>query len=195
MGIGPFTGSARATLGVMTALVLGFGAFRDVLDNPSSRLARSIDGRIVGVRQTILRGFEMPVSYERCFDQTLALAAEHRPAFVLGFGVAAGRVAALVESTARNRANHTIADVDGSFISEHGSGPLQIESRYAASLANALGLGCSPDAGEYVCNSWMYRVLRAGLPAAFVHLPAEGLDADRVAEGFGRFLDAEFARG
>ncbi len=137
----------------------------------------------------------MPVSYERCLDVTLALAAAHRPVFVLGFGVAVVRTAAQVETTARNRANHSIADVDGSFISEHGSGPLQIESRYAPSLAAALGLTCSPDAGEYVCNSWMYRVLRAGLPAAFVHLPSEGLDADRVAEGFGRFLDGEFARG
>lgn len=137
----------------------------------------------------------MPVSYERCLDVTLALAAEHRPVFVLGFGVAVGRMEPLVESTARNRANQHVADVDGSFISEHGSGPLQIESRYAPSLAAALGLACSPDAGEYVCNSWMYRVLRAGLPAAFVHLPAEGLEADRVADGFGRFLDAEFARG
>ena len=179
----------------MTALVLGFGAFGDVVDNPSSRLALALDGRIVGARRNILRGFEMPVSYERCLNVTLALAAEHRPAFVLGFGVAVVRGAALVETTARNRANLHLADVDGSFISEHGSGPLEIGCPHAPSLATALGLACSPDAGEYVCNSWMYRVLRAGLPAAFVHLPSEGLDADRVAEGFGRFLDAEFPRG
>ncbi len=137
----------------------------------------------------------MPVSYERGFELTLALATEHRPAFVLGFGVAVGRAVAMVETTARNRANLSIADIDGSFISEHGSGPLQIESRHASALALALGLGCSPDAGEYVCNSWMYRALRAGLNAAFVHLPMEGMDADLVADGFGRFLDAGPARG
>lgn len=177
----------------MTALVLGFGPFGEVTENPSSRLAGALDGRIVGSGGTRVVGQEMPVSYIRCLDFTLALVAEHRPDFVLGIGVAVARTRATVETTARR---HFLGrtDVDGEQAQSLPDGPNQLECPDAAPLALALGLDCSADAGDYVCNHWFYGALLAGLPAAFLHIPQGEMDADSTAERIGAFLDARFAR-
>ncbi len=60
-------------------------------------------------------------------------------------------------------------------------GPLVLPVTVNASrLAEALGTSLSDDAGDYVCNGWLYRVLRARPRAriGFVHLPPEGMEAD-----------------
>ena len=172
---------------VMTALVLGFGPFGAVTDNPSSRLALALDGRAVGAGHALV-GRIMPVSYQRSFEVTMVAVAAVRPAFVLGVGVAMTRSASLVERFARNYAHGSVPDVDGEMRRDHGTGTLLAECAAAAELAAALGFGVSEDAGEYVCNAWLFQALRARLPCAFLHVPEAGADPDQVASGLGRFL-------
>lgn len=121
------------------------------------------------------------------------MVAEHRPVFVLGIGVAVTRPLATVETTARRHALGR-TDVDGAQSQPREEGPDELDCPDAARLALALGLDCSADAGDYVCNHWFYGALLSGYPAAFLHISEVGLDADSTAERIGAFLDARFAR-
>ena len=71
-----------------TVLITGFGPFPGVADNPSARLARALDGRVVGGVRFV--GEVLPVSYRRAPAQTLRLAAAHKADAILGTGVARG---------------------------------------------------------------------------------------------------------
>ncbi len=170
----------------LNALVLGFGPFGEVVDNPSARVACAVSGRRVGGVDII--GEAMPVSYGRSVTLALVRAAQLRPALVLGIGVAVRREVAMVERYGRNRAATRAADIDGVRVRNHGEGPGVLESPYAEELAGALGVPLSDDAGSYVCNAWLYRSLRCGLPAAFLHVPAQGIEPERVAEAVARVV-------
>ena len=69
------------------ALVMGFGPFGEVVDNPSCALATALDGTLAGPFR--IAGRTMPVSYRRCLETTAAAVAELAPTVVLGIGVAA----------------------------------------------------------------------------------------------------------
>lgn len=169
----------------MVVLVLGFGPFGVVVDNPARRLALASTG-VVGACRVV--GREMPVSYDRCEAVTLDAVRELAPAFVLGVGVARTRAVAELESVGRNAATTTEPDVDGVALADHGHGPLELPVQHAEALARALGVPLSTDAGGYVCNSWLYRSLRAGLPAAFLHVPLEGFAPDRLRNALAAFV-------
>ena len=48
-------------------------------------------------------------------------------------------------------------------------------------LAQLLDAGVSSDAGGYVCNAWAWTVPQAlDAPAAFVHVPPEGMPPERL---------------
>ena len=171
----------------MQILVVGFGPFLDVADNPAARLARAIDGLRDGPHA--VAGRELPVSYARAPALTRGWADELGAGFTLGIGVARGRTHAAVERIGRRRADAALADVDGVKLADlvpagEGDGaPEQLRCADAEAVAGALGVGVSDDAGAYVCNGWLYAVLRAGLRAAFLHVPPAGLDPGRFAEG------------
>lgn len=169
----------------MTLLVLGFGPFGAIVDNPSARLARALDGRSAG--PATLAGFEMPVSYQRCVQFTRARVVDLAPAFVLGIGVAANRTVAKVEEQAVNRVMPGRPDVDGRVPFGLGEGPDVVTSADAWLLANALGVEISPDAGRYVCNAWLYQAIRGRIRAGFLHVPPQGYDVDGLVEGLARF--------
>lgn len=171
----------------MTVLVLGFGAFGAVNDNPSARLARALDGTVVGSMRIV--GEEMPVSYRRSLTFTRARVNAVRPDFVLGIGVAVDRADAKIEEQAVNRVMAGRPDVDGRVPARLGRGPRLLVCEAAPRLAAAMGLALSPDAGTYVCNAWLYRSIRAGWRCAFLHVPAEGMAAERVLAGLGRFAE------
>lgn len=174
----------------MTVVVLGFGAFGSVPENPSARIARAVDGLRIGAGNLTVVGRVMPVSYARSYEFTRSVIAEVQPVFVLGIGVATGREGPMVERVGRNVASATVPDVDDTVLTDHGAGAPTLECDWAAPLAAALRLPLSDDAGEYVCNSWLYRVLRAELPAAFLHVPLSGYAPEALAAGLGRFFDA-----
>ncbi|MCA9568732.1 MAG: hypothetical protein KC656_12860 [Myxococcales bacterium] len=157
----------------MTVLVLGFGPFGEVSDNPARRLALFADGRGTGVR---IVGREMPVSYVRCLAVTLEAVAEVRPDVVLGIGVGRSRMGPEVELLAR-RAVSEHPDVDG--LRGVLEGPDTLPS--TLDLADALGCERSTDAGTYVCNGWLYQALRhLTVPVGFLHVPPAGMDARRL---------------
>lgn len=168
-------------------LVMGFGPFLHVHDNPAERLARALDGRVVG--DVRLVGRVMPVSYRRAADVSLAAIEEVRPIAVLGIGVATGRLAALVERWGVPGSTPEHPDVDGQRIDTEG--PVRVATHAPEALAEALGIGVSDDAGRYVCNAWIHAVVpRAGRRAGFLHVPEAGFDPDRLAQGL-----AAWARG
>lgn len=169
-----------------SVLLTGFGPFLDVADNPSGALVRALDGRRAA--GFTLVGRTLPVSYRRGPQRALELAASVRPALVLGFGVHRGG-ALQVERTGR-RAVGATADVDGACPPDLGEGPDTLTATLdTASLAASLQADLSDNAGSYVCNAWLYTVLRDGaLPAAFVHIPPRPADAAAVLRGLTRFL-------
>lgn len=171
----------------MTLLVLGFGSFGTITTNPSARLARGLHGVRAGPATII--GLDMPVSYRRSATFTHARANEHRPAFVLGIGVAANRSVALIEEQAVNRVMPGRPDIDGRVPHGLGDGPDVVQSADAWVLAQALGVELSPDAGRYVCNAWLYQTIRSGQRAGFLHVPPDGFDILRLGEGLGRFAE------
>lgn len=162
---------------VRPILVTGFGPFLDVDDNPSAALARAVDGAVVAGVPVV--GVVLPVSYRRGPSQVVALCDQLRPRLVLGLGVARQRSCVTVERFGR-RALGSTPDVDGGAPAEVGAGPELVAATLDPSLLAALlGAELSDDAGGYVCNAWAWEVpLRAGAPAAFVHVPPGGMPVD-----------------
>ena len=167
-------------------LVLGFGPFGEVVDNPAARLARGIDGRISGAVRFV--GREMPTSYRRVVAFTEAVIAEVRPDVVVGIGVARSRSGIEVERVARNLADPTLPDNDGECRSFLDDGPSERTCDRAAELAACLGCDVSDDAGRYVCNAWLYFALARSVPSFFVHVPDSEPSVDGFLGGLSRFL-------
>jgi pyroglutamyl-peptidase len=166
-------------------LVLGFGPFADIADNPAARLARAVDQARAG--RARVRGEVMPVSYHRAARFTLERAQAVSPVAVLGVGVARGRARPALELHAFN--DVTGLDIDGQCpgrLDLHG--PPRIEATAdCRSLGRALDVDLSPDPGRYVCNAWLYRAChpasRHRPPAAFLHIPASGFSPERLIAG------------
>ena len=139
--------------------------------NPAETLVRALDGDRVRGHTVVAQ--VMPVSHRSAHLETLALARSHGPVLVLGIGVATGRSALSVERQAR-RAVGVRPDVNGEVLALP-RGPRVLPVGVDTDrLAAALGSELSDDAGDYVCNGWLYRVLRAapGPQVGFLHLPA-----------------------
>lgn len=168
-----------------TLLVVGFGPFLTVVDNPASRLARALDGRILGSLQVV--GREIPVLYEEGPALTLQWMQEYRPSAVLGIGVAVGRRQPMVEQQGFRRTDPYLEDAGGHRLADlDPEGPEKVQSTADVPLlARAIGAEISEDAGKYVCNAWLYRVVRRGgsVPVAFLHVPAEGMPLEQLAGG------------
>ena len=154
-------------------LLAGFGPFEDVRRNPAETLVRAADGvRVCG--QT-LRGLVLPVSYRRAPAKTLALADLPLRA-VIGVGVAMTREGISLERGADRPRRGAPPDIDGATPPSF-RGPSRVEAGFSfPEFASGLGAVFSDDAGDYVCNAWLYQVQSAlGIPVGFVHLPPCGL--------------------
>lgn len=167
-------------------LVTGFGPFLDVVDNPSARLAESVHRSRVGDHDVV--GLVVPVDYEAAVAQSLAAGAG--AALVLGTGVARGRREALLELRAFRERSETpdVRGVCGGL--NAAEGPDVVLATLREDAADALGVGCSEDAGRYVCNAWLYGVAR-GLPrvrVGFLHVPPAGFSAERLLAGLARLV-------
>jgi len=169
-----------------TVLITGFGPFPGVPDNPTATLARAVHGRRIGSVRFV--GDVLPVSYRRAPEQTLALIDAHKADHVVGTGVSRHVSSPVVESVARWVSESTV-DVEGQTRTLL-EGPPQRASSWAPAVAEGLGAPLSRDAGRYVCNAWLYRVLGThhGPRAAFVHMPPAPIDADAFCQGIARAL-------
>lgn len=163
----------------MKVLITGFGPFPGVPDNPSGRLARALDGARGPGWQVV--GLEIPTSYARAPGLTVQAARQHRVDVVIGTGVATARPFPELERTGRAALRPT-PDADGVT-----APPLPGPDLVPATLdlvrwGEALGCGISEDAGGYVCNAWLHQVAQAlaPVPVGFLHIPAAGLDPERV---------------
>ena len=172
-------------------LVVGFGPFLDVQDNPAARLADAIDGMVrPGLR---IIGRRMPVSYLRAPRLTRQWAAAVGAAAVVGVGVARRRTVVTVESRGQRDRSGGAADVDGEQPSclEPGGPASVMVTMPPQPLARALGAVVGDDAGRYVCNAWIYRVVRAlgaQVPVAFIHIPPAGLRAEHLADALAQVI-------
>lgn len=170
----------------MHVLVTGFGSFLDVVDNPSGRLALAIDGYHDDLLE--VTGRVLPVSYRRGPATAVALARSLAVDAVLGLGVAVGRTALSVERRAVRCVDPGVPDIDGDGVDAiQLDGPDErLATMPVIQLAEALGATVSEDAGRYVCNAWLYQVtaaLGSEVPVGFVHLPADGMEPDRLLAG------------
>lgn len=175
-------------------LIVGFGSFGTITDNPAARLARALDGRLAGQRPCV--GREIPVRYREGIAETLALAAQLRPAAVIGIGVAANRPLPWVESVGVRLGDPAILDEAREGIADlEPGGPERAEATAPVErLAAAMGIGVSADAGRYVCNAWLYRVVRAigaEVPVTFLHIPLAGMAPERALAGMGAVWGGE----
>lgn len=163
----------------------GFGPFDAIQDNPARSLALAVDGAFAaGVE---IRGAEMPVSYARSVAVTVARIAALSPRAVLGVGVAADRSAAMIERGAGRRVTTQRADIDGVIAPALPPGPERLPSGPVVDLARALDVALSDDAGCYVCNAWLYRMLlEAAVPVVFLHVPMSGYPAERLVQALGQ---------
>jgi len=170
-------------------LVTGFGAFSDAPTNPAETLVRRLTGRRV-LGETVLCQV-LPVSYWRGPGEALALAALLQPRLVVGVGVAVRRSVVSVEVTARPETDPEKPDVDGQIPGHLKPGPDQVRATVDVSrLAQALDAELSEDAGDYVCNAWLYRVVLGlpQVPVGFVHIPPTGLDPDLMMRGLAALI-------
>lgn len=167
----------------MTLLVTGFGPFGDVGDNPSARAVEQLADRWTPPGDARLVTEILPVSFNRATARVRELIDQHRPAVVLGVGLAAGRQRLGLERVAVNLADARIPDVDGAQPVDHEVRPGEPTARLATlpvkaclQALHAAGLPAelSLTAGSYVCNAVMYAAIAAApasTRAGFLHIP------------------------
>lgn len=167
----------------MNVLVTGFGPFLDVVHNPSGVLAREVDG--LQIRGARLHGLELPVTWE-CARQVVDRARAIDARIVVGLGVDRNSASVDVETRGYNLAEGVDAlGTRGPRALSEGGPNLVHATVDARALAVALGGRVDDDAGRYVCNAWLYGVVR-GLPdrqVVFVHVPRGGMAVERLVQG------------
>jgi pyroglutamyl-peptidase len=184
--------------GVPKLLVTGFGPFPGAPANPTEALVRALAHAppetfgAAGFRAVVL-----PTEYRRSWSILRRLYARFAPDVVVHFGLSGRADAIMIERTAHRRCASDRPDAVG-FAPRRGlarrTGPetlastLPAEAIVAALLQAGFPAAASDHAGDYVCNTTLYRSLAE--PAAFprrigfVHVPPEGaggLSRERLA--------------
>jgi pyroglutamyl-peptidase len=150
-----------------TILATGFGAFPGAPTNPTAWLIEDFATWSPPVR-LITR--VLPVTYDVWETTLLPLLEEAKPDAVVAFGLRAQATGFTFERLARNQLAVDRPDAEGKLAGRariRADGPATIASRLPAMPS----LAQSDDAGDYICNLTMYRLLDHGLVAGFIHLP------------------------
>jgi pyrrolidone-carboxylate peptidase len=169
---------------VNTVLVAGFGSFEGAVDNPSAAIAEALDGCIFGGVRVV--GREMPVSFERSIEVCRLWIEATGAIALIGIGVAMSRSDVSVEKRGCCPQADGQLDVDHRAATPVGEdSPEEVWSTVdAARLAASLGAALSDDAGNYVCNHWLYRAVQDfDIPVGFIHVPPNGLDTGTLLRG------------
>jgi pyroglutamyl-peptidase len=168
----------------MIGLVTGFQPFAGLPTNPAEMLLRPIDG--LNVEGIDIVAHSTPVSYRALPGLLAELVAEHRPAFMMGIGLAPGAPVMRVEKVAINAADFGVADNEGANPTGERFATGGNEARFAtwdaaAVVEEILDAGVpartSYHAGTHLCNLTLYTSLgalrAAGLdaPCGFLHVP------------------------
>ncbi|WP_421930997.1 hypothetical protein [Phenylobacterium sp.] len=163
-------------------LVCGFGSFPAAPRNPAAAVVEALAQDAWAPQGVVLDCLCLPVAWTGSVE-TVQAALGARPAdAVLVVGVATDADAFRVETVARNRAarakpDHAGATWEGSVIRSDGPGALAstapTEDMLGALIGANLAARLSDDAGDYLCNFTLYRLLaEAAAPSVgFLHVP------------------------
>ena len=155
-------------------LLTGFGPFPTVPDNASGSLVTALAGHPeLGATLPNLKHIVLPTSWTDA-PRTFAAALDaYVPDIVVSFGVSKSATGFTFETLARNVAAMPAAatiDVAGRrFVTA------DLPARNLVKTLRAHGYPAtrSLNAGRYLCNTLLFKAMRAGIPlAGFVHLPA-----------------------
>jgi pyroglutamyl-peptidase len=181
---------------VTTVLITGFGPFGNTADNPSGRLAESLDGQSFDDLRFV--GRVLPVATERVGQELRTALDAARPDVVLVTGLATGREQLALERVAVNVRDFPLPDVDGATPVDQpieADGPaaylasIPVKAVLAAWSAAGIAGYVSNTAGTYVCNQTFYlarhltdaREIRCGLIHLPEHDPPPAEDLERAA--------------
>lgn len=179
--------SRRPRARPVRVLVVGFGPFPGVPDNPAAAVARRFacrtgEYRLRGIR---LSAAVVPTTWELLEDLPGVLA-RVRPDVIIALGVAVEAPVVRIETLAVNRATRIAVDAVGARARSRrlrADGPPVLHAPsdpgrlVRAARARGLPLRLSRDAGDYLCNALFYEaallVRASGRTArlAFVHVP------------------------
>ena len=167
----------------------GFGPFAGIDDNPSARVAETLDQTEVGGAR--VEAEVLPVSFERASAMLIKGYRRLEPELAVHLGVAARRRLVSIEDRAHNLMNATIPDVDGEQPQRQAidpGAPADVALRSGVDVRwltkrlveGGLPARLSRDAGRYVCNRVYHQGLTLGAledrpcRVVFVHLPVVG---------------------
>lgn len=163
-------------------LVCGFDSFPEAPRNPSAAVVEALGRNAWSPAGADVAYLTLPVAWRGSVETILVRAAEERFEGVLVVGVAVEAEAFRVETLGRNLADPTRPDHAGDLWPAPliaGDGPAALpatapwRSMLAAVAETGLPVVASDDAGDYLCNFTLFRLLaEAPIPAAgFLHVP------------------------
>ncbi len=170
-------------------LVVGFAPFQGRLQNGSQTLAEALEKNTP--RGAVLEALVLPVAWGSVEQLLMPKLKAFAPSLVLGLGEGKpGQIT--LERAARNarsgvdecgaRAENEWVEMDGAEVINS-----RLSYRFQRPKELAFPLVLSEDAGEFLCNSALYRCLESPVPSVgFVHVPPQELADD--AAYLGRLL-------
>lgn len=171
-----------------TILATGFGAFPGAPVNPTAWLMDDL--RAWHPERARLETRTLSVRFDVWETELAPLLDAVRPDAVVAFGLSAKATGITLETTARNRFAVDRADAAGRFAPSvliDAAGPPT-----RAAVVPDLSFVRSDDAGDYICNFVLYRLLAAGHDAGFVHVPH--MDPSELRAGARAILEATSTR-
>lgn len=162
------------------ALLTGFDPYGGGSANPSTLVARALDGAEIG--GVTIVGRTLPVSLRRVRAEAERLLAEVRPVAVVSMGLWPGEPTIRLERLAVNVADYEIPDNDAAFVTDtplDAGAAMALPSRLPlraieqALLRAGIPARISNTAGTFLCNATMHTFLQlsGSTPSGFVHLP------------------------
>lgn len=178
-------------------ILSSFGPFPGVTENPTRRVARHVAGLLEdswGLHAEII---ELQTRYDVAADALLSALDARRGAFdaVIALGVATLRHHVEIETIARNHRQTGSADAEGRVLRpeealiEPGApawitAPVPVEATLNHLARRGLRVAPSANAGTYLCNELLYRLIRWGRrnafdgPLGFIHIPPPQQEGD-----------------
>jgi len=177
-------------------LLCGFTAFPGAPRNPAGEIVGAMGREGWAPAGVDLETLLLPVIWREAFAPIEARLAKGGVDGVLLVGVAATSQACRVERLARNLASGSTPDAAGLLwgavaIVDAGQASLTVtapvEAMFAAITGKDIPCEISNDAGDYLCNFTLYRLLERApeIPAGFLHIP----QATELAEGGALFFE------
>ena len=172
-------------------LICGFGPFPDALDNPAAPAVERLKLDHWATSGATVEYAVLPTVWDEAPKTALEALKAFSAHAVLLVGVAVHAELFRVETRARNRVSQIHADAQGRFwpsplIDDNGPAERFViapaQAMTAAIQARGLTAALSSDAGDYLCNFTLYRLLAEVPMTAFLHVPtlSPRIDLDSI---------------